>query len=222
MNSNRSIAIGRQEHQQRKITLILQIFWTFLKIGPITFGGGYAMIPAIEREVVKKHKWMNHEDMTDILAVARSVPGAIAINSATLIGYGLAGFWGAIAAMAGILVSTFVFMMMLSLFFVAFRDNAKVHAAFEAVRATIVALIAYAAIKIGKTALIDKTTTVIMLIAVLLLLTGLIHPFLIIIGGGVLGIVAVRIRKALGFSTLLNPPQSRKYKYDDYFIGDGI
>ncbi|MGG1639038.1 chromate transporter [Paenibacillus sp. NRS-1760] len=73
------------------------IFLTFLKIGPVTFGGGYAMIPVIEREVVEKRKWLETRDIADIFAVAESIPGAIGINSATFIGYRVAGIRGALA-----------------------------------------------------------------------------------------------------------------------------
>lgn len=114
--------------------LILDIFFTFLKIGPVTFGGGYAMIPLIEREVVIRKKWVDGSDVTDVFAVAESVPGAIAINSATFIGYRIAGFGGAIAAMAGVMLPTFCIVVMLSLSFLAVKDHPKVEAAFEGIR----------------------------------------------------------------------------------------
>lgn len=134
------------------LKLLLQIFLTFFKIGPMTFGGGYAMIPLIEREVVKRRGWISTRDIADIFAVTESIPGAIAINSATFIGYRLAGARGAIVAMIGVLLPTFCIVVLLSLFFLQVQNHPKVEATFVSIRATIVALITYAAYKIGRIA----------------------------------------------------------------------
>ncbi|MDR4281811.1 chromate transporter, partial [Bacillus subtilis KCTC 1028 = ATCC 6051a] len=98
----------------KKWNLILQIFFVFLKIGPITFGGGYAMIPVIEREIVIKKRWIRPQDVADVLVIAQSVPGAIALNSATFIGYTIAGVQGAVAALIGVLLPTFLIVIGLS------------------------------------------------------------------------------------------------------------
>lgn len=203
--------------------MLIRIFWTFLKIGPVTFGGGYAMIPVIEREVVSRRKWLETTDVGDIFAVAQSVPGAAAINSATFIGYRLAGVGGAVAAMAGILLPTFLVMTGLSLIYMSIRDNPLVAAAFESIRATIVALICYAAIKIGRTAVLDKTTLVLATVTVIVLFVTPIHPVLVLAGGGAAGIGAFYVRRAMGMKTRLEPKRKREeHTYDDYFIGDGI
>lgn len=183
--------------------LLAQIFFTFLRIGPLTFGGGYAMIPLIEREVVERRKWVHTKDIADIFAVAGSVPGAIAINSATFIGYRLAGITGAIIAMVGVLLPTFCIVVLLSIFFLYTRDNPKVEAAFVSIRATIVALITYAAYKIGKTAAVDKMTLSLIIVSVLVMFFMHIHPVLLIIGGGLIGILIVFIRGKLGMETKL-------------------
>jgi chromate transporter len=204
--------------------LLFQIFTTFLKIGPVTFGGGYAMIPLIEREVVEKRKWVRANDIADIFAVSESVPGAIAINSAMFVGYRIAGFLGAMAAMTGIMLPTFCIVVLLSIFFLRVQDNPNVEAAFVSIRATIVALITYAAYKIGKTAMVDKTTLGLIVITVMILLFVHIHPILLILGGGLLGIALVHLRNALGMVTKLehHAEPEQKYKYADYFMGDGI
>ncbi|MFS0726666.1 chromate transporter [Paenibacillus sp. 1P07SE] len=196
-----------------KWRLLWLIFLTFLKIGPITFGGGYAMIPVIEREVVDRRKWLRTHDITDIFAVAESVPGAIAINSATFIGYRIAGVSGAIAAMLGILFPTFCIIIVLSLFFMQMKDHPKIEAAFLSIRATIVALIAYAAYKIGKTAVVDKTTLTMIAITVGLLFLGhgVIHPVLIIVGGAIAGVIVVAIRNRIGLKTVL---EKEEHIYD--------
>ncbi len=179
--------------------LLWAIFITFLKIGPVTFGGGYAMIPLIEREVVAKRKWIKAEDVTDVFAVAESVPGAIAINSATFIGYRIAGPLGAITAMAGILIPTFIIILVLCISYLYLNNNPKMEAAFEGIRPAIVALIAFAAYKIGKMAIIDKTTLFTMCISVGLLLSFSIHPGFIIICGAFVGILLVIAKEKFGY-----------------------
>ena len=181
-----------------KENLIFQIFTTFLKIGPTTFGGGYAMIPMIEREVVTKKKWVKREEITDVFAIAESIPGAIAINSATFIGHQIAGRKGAIAAMLGILLPTFSIVIVLSIGFLYVQDNPRIDAAFQGIRPAIVALITYAGYKIGQTAIYDKTTIVVMVLTVFVLLYLQIHPVLIILIGILLGVILVKMKEALG------------------------
>jgi chromate transporter len=204
------------------LKLLSQIFITFFKISPVTFGGGYAMIPLIEREVVEKRNWIQPKDITDIFAVSESVPGAIAINSATFIGFRLAGVPGAIAAMAGVLLPAFCIVLLLSIFFLKVQDNPKIEAAFISIRATIVALITYAAIKIGKTAVVDKTTVALIGITVAVMYFVHIHPILLILGGGIVGIAIIYFKKKLGMGIKLENESETKYKYADYYVGDGI
>lgn len=176
---------------------LFQIFWSFFKIGPVTFGGGYAMIPLIQREVVEKRKWLKTQDVGDMFTLAESVPGAIAINSATFIGHSIAGVRGAIAAMLGILMPTFLIVIGLSILFINIQDNPIVEEAFLGIRASIVALIVYAAIQIGKTAILDKTTWVLMIVTVLVLLFVHIHPVLIILGGACMGSYLTKVKGKL-------------------------
>lgn len=186
---------------------ILQIFLSFLKIGPVTFGGGYAMIPMIEREVVDKRKWVKSKDVTEVFAIAESVPGAIAINSATFIGYRLAGVWGAVAAMFGVLLPTFIIVVVLSILFLLVNDNPYIESAFVGIRAAIVALIAYAAYKIGLTAVYDKTSLGITAVTIAILFFLHVHPVLMIISGIFTGIIAYQIKNWLGIPTKLEKDQ---------------
>jgi chromate transporter len=204
--------------------LLRQLFTTFLKIGPVTFGGGYAMIPLIEKEVVERRRWIETKHIADIFAVAESVPGAIAVNSAAFVGYHVAGVAGAIAAVTGILLPTFCIVVLLSLFILQVRDNPVIEAAFTSIRATIVALITYAAYKIGKTAVVDKTTAAVVAATVLIMLFTPVHPVVLIIGGALAGIAIVRFRQALGIATRLDDakPSSDTYWDPEYFMGDGI
>ncbi|RXZ84722.1 chromate transporter [Paenibacillaceae bacterium] len=191
------------KHQDKWI--LWRLFISFMKIGPTTFGGGYAVLPIIERETAERRKWLNSEEITDVFSIAGSVPGAIAINSAMLIGYRVAGFAGAAAALAGILLPTFTIIIGLSAIYLVLRDQPKVEAAFLSIRATVVALVVYAAYRIGKTAAIDYPTTAILLLTVGLLYfgSGWIHPALLIVGGAAAGIVIVRTRQRLGKETKL-------------------
>lgn len=199
--------------------LIIQIFLTFFKIGPTTFGGGYAMIPMIEREVVAKKKWVKHEDITDIFAIAESIPGAIAINSATFIGYQIAGRKGAIAALLGILLPTFMIVILLSIGFLYVQGNPRVDAAFQGIRPAIVALITYAGYKIGQTAIYDKTTIVTMILTVCALLMLKIHPVLIILIGMLTGLILVKIKKSLGMDVKFEREMKPK-KMPNHLLGE--
>jgi chromate transporter len=179
---------------------LFQIFWTFFKIGPVTFGGGYAMIPLLEREIVQNKKWIKNEDITDVFALAESIPGAIAINSSTFIGFRIGGIKGAIAALCGVFLPTFCIVILLSMLFLQVQEHPKIEAAFQAIRATIVALIVYAGYMIGKTAIIDKTTFTISSAAMFTLYFFHLHPVVIILTGIFLGIFLVKMKQRLGYS----------------------
>ncbi|WP_088042618.1 chromate transporter [Bacillus sp. EAC] len=166
---------------------LYQIFWSFFKIAPLTFGGGYAMIPLIEKEVVNKNKWLVLEDVSDIFALAQSVPGAIAINSAAFIGHKIGGIRGAIAAVLGVSLPTFFIVLTLGYVYSLLKDQPEINGAFLSIRASIIALIVYAAIKVGKTAIIDKFTFFLCIISIPLLF--FIHPLLAILIGALIGIV---------------------------------
>ncbi len=173
----------------------MQLFWTFLKIGPITFGGGYAMIPLIEREVVEKRKWVDMEEIAEIFALAGTAPGAIAVNAATFIGHKIAGIRGAIVAMIGVLLPTFLIVLILNLIFLSIKGNPHVDAAFQGIRAAVVALIAYAAIKVAKTSILDVSTLILMVSMVVMMVVFHWHPILVIVSGALLGIFIVKIKE---------------------------
>ncbi|MBS4199850.1 chromate transporter [Bacillus sp. FJAT-49732] len=198
--------------------LILQIFLTFLKIGPITFGGGYAMIPMIEREVVIKRKWLQNREVADIFAIAGSAPGAIAINSAVFIGYRIAKIKGAFAALFGVLLPTFLIVILLSITFIYVKGNPIIEAAFQGIRPAVVALIAFAGYKIGRTALYDKTTIVTSILTIAALFYLNIHPVLIILIGIVTGIVLVKVKNSLGIATKLEKESDIKHKKDFFNV----
>lgn len=120
---------------------LLNLFFTFLKIGTFTFGGGYAMIPLIQAEVAEKNKWISDKDILDIVAVAESTPGPIAINCATFIGYKVCGFIGAALATLAVVLPSFIIISLIALVLRRFQDIKIVKYAFFGVRAGVLALI---------------------------------------------------------------------------------
>ena len=117
------------------------LFATFLKIGAFTFGGGYAMIPLIQRETVENKKWITEEDILEIIAIAESTPGPIAINSATFVGYRTCGFWGAVCATVGVALPSFVVILAISYVLNAFQELKAVQYAFNGIRVGVLALL---------------------------------------------------------------------------------
>jgi len=133
-----------------KFKKVLGLFLTFLKIGAFTFGGGYAMIPVIQREIVEKHGWISDDDILDIIAIAESTPGPIAINSATFVGYQVAGFWGSVASTFGVVLPAFTIIYIISFFLRQFEELKAIKYAFIGIRAGVLSLLINAVIKMGK------------------------------------------------------------------------
>ncbi len=117
------------------------LFGSFLKIGAFTFGGGYAMIPLIEREVIDRRGWIERREFLDLLTLAQSVPGPISLNTAVFVGYRLRGLRGAAASLLGTVLPSFVIILAIALFFAGIRDNHYIDAAFRGMRPAVVALI---------------------------------------------------------------------------------
>ncbi len=126
---------------KNKFKACLSLLLCFMKIGAFTFGGGYAMIPLIQRETVEKKNWISDEDILDIVALAESTPGPIAINAATFIGYKVGGFFGAFSATLGVVLPSFAIILAISSVLSQFREIKAVQYAFEGIRAGVLALI---------------------------------------------------------------------------------
>lgn len=148
-----------------KMKILFEIYITFLKLGSMSFGGGYAMLSLMEREVVEEKKWVDKEKIVDIFAVAESLPGAIALNSSAFVGFSIAGISGAVTALVGNLSSPVAIVLALSLIYNQIKDLPVVVSAFTGIYPAIVGLILYAAYKIGKTAIKDSAGIVISLAA---------------------------------------------------------
>lgn len=138
------------ENHGNKWCNIRKLFLAFLKIGAFTFGGGYAMIPLIQKEVVEKEKWISEDDLLEIIAIAESTPGPIAVNSATFVGYRVAGFWGSFFATLGVSLPSFVIILVISHILRIFEQFQPVSNAFVGIRAAVLALILSAFWKLFK------------------------------------------------------------------------
>lgn len=121
--------------------VLLEIFWSFMKIGAFTFGGGYAMIPLIQLEVINRRCWLTATEFSDLLTLAQAAPGPISLNTAVFVGYKQHGYGGALAAVLGVVLPSFFIILMVALFFANMRDNVWVDAAFRGMRPAVVALI---------------------------------------------------------------------------------
>ena len=126
---------------ESKMKRLWLLFLTFFKIGGFTFGGGYAMIPLIQKETVENRKWITDDDILEIIAIAESTPGPVAINSATFVGYRTAGFWGAVCATLGVVLPSFVIILAISYVLETFQELKAVQYAFNGIRAGVLALL---------------------------------------------------------------------------------
>lgn len=155
-----------------------------MKIGAFTFGGGWAMIPIIEREVVDKHNWITREDFIDELAVAQSLPGILAVNISVLVGNKLRGIKGSIAAGIGTILPSFVIILLIAMFFAHIYDNPTVASIFKGIRPAVVALIVAPVLSTARAAHINRYTIIIPIaVALAIWLGGLSPVWCIIIGG---------------------------------------
>ncbi len=166
------------------------LFLTFFKIGAFTFGGGYAMIPLIQKEVVESKGWITDEDILDIFAIAESTPGPIAINSATFVGYKIAGVFGSFCATLGVVLPSFVVISLISLVLREFSEIQAVKFAFRGIRAGVLALIVKALISMYKQCPKYAYTYVLMGAALILSAFVSINAIYIILGCGIFGLAA--------------------------------
>jgi chromate transporter len=193
-----------KDMKNNKLKLLIEIYISFLKLGCVGFGGGYSMIPLIEREVVEEKKWVDKEKIVDIFAVAESLPGATALNSSAFVGYSVAGVPGAIAALLGNMMPSVIIVLIMSTIFVKYSTYPGVRAAFRGIYPVILGLITYAAYKIGKTAIRDVIGIIIAVLAFIGALFLHLEPIPLIIAGAAAGItisyvkVFLRVRKHAG------------------------
>ncbi|MBE6281964.1 MAG: chromate transporter [Bacteroides sp.] len=172
----------------------IEAFCTFFKIGLFTIGGGYAMVPLIEEEVVNKKKWLIQEDFIDLLAVSQSVPGVFAVNISIFIGYKLKKFPGALALALGAILPSFLIILGIALFFQRFKEYEAVENIFKGIRPAVVALIAAPTFTLAKSAKINKYNVWIPIISALLIWLMGVSPVYIIAIAGIGGFIYGKIK----------------------------
>ena len=169
--------------------IYLKVFMTFFKIGLFSFGGGYAMLPLIQQEVVDIHNWVSAKEFIDIVAISQVTPGPIAINSATYIGFKTSGILGSISATFGVSMPSIIIMLIISRFFMKFKDNKYVEDAFLGLRPATIGLIASAAILVAYGAFIDYKSVIIFLVAFVASYKYKVDPILMTIIAGIAGYI---------------------------------
>lgn len=158
------------------LNIYLDLFLTFAKVGVCTFGGGYAMLPILQREVVEKKNWATNEELTDYFAVGQCTPGIIAVNTATFIGYKYKGVWGGILATLGVVFPSLIIITAIAAFLSNFAEYAVVRHALAGINAAVVALIASSVLKLGKTTLKNAVSVgIFVVVLVLAKLSGLLN-----------------------------------------------
>ncbi|MGI6611626.1 MAG: chromate transporter [Limnochordia bacterium] len=177
---------------------LVEVFVTFARIGAFTFGGGLAMLPLFEREVIDSKGWISREEVLDIYAISQSIPGVIAGNAAAFIGYRLAGIAGAVAALMGVMVPSLIVIIAIATYFTQFRENFYVAKALQGARASVAALIILAAVRIGRASLKNTFSVVLATLALLMALLTDVDMIYVILAGGLLGMFACRITSGGG------------------------
>lgn len=174
--------------------LLLQMFLTFAKVGVMTFGGGYAMLPILQREVVENKGWATEEELVDYFAIGQCTPGVIAVNTATFIGQKLKGTWGAIFATLGVVFPSLIIISLLAGVIEAFSHLTWVQNAFGGIRVCVCVLIANAVVKLYKKAVVDVPTFIIFLIVAAGSVFLSLSPMIFVLLAAIAGIIL----KALG------------------------
>ena len=171
---------------------LLSLFLSFAKVGVMTFGGGYAMIPILEREIVENRKWASSEELMDYYAVGQCTPGVIAVNTATFIGYRVAGPAGGVAATLGVVFPSGMIICLIAGILTNFADIPAVKSAFTAIRVCVCVLIFNAVVKLWKGAVKDKAGLVLFLIVFVLSLFFDISPVIFVLFCALAGLVLTR------------------------------
>lgn len=177
----------KKKVEKQMNNVYIDSFKTFFKIGLFTFGGGYAMIPMIESEVVDKKKWVEKEEFLDMIAIAQSCPGVFAINASIFIGYKLRKTRGAICTSLGTALPSFLIILLIAMFFHSFMDVPWVAAMFRGIRPAVVALIAVPTFNLAKSAKISLSNCWIPIVSALLIWGIGVNPIYIIIAAGIGG-----------------------------------
>jgi chromate transporter len=169
------------------VKALADLFLTFAQVGSITFGGGYAMLPALQREIVDKKQWSTEEELMDCYAIGQCTPGAIAVNTATFIGYRHAGILGGIAATLGVIAPSILIITLIALFLTQFARLPVIMHAFAGIRVCVSVLILDSVVRLGKRSVVDLRCALVFLVILALSLLTSISPALLVILSGIFG-----------------------------------
>lgn len=168
---------------------LLKLFFTFAKIGAFTFGGGYAMLSILQKEIVDVNKWATEEELLDYYAIAQCTPGIIAVNTATFVGVKQKGVIGGIVATIGLVIPSIIIITIIAAFIKNFLDYEIVDHIFGGIKAAVAALIVDAVITIGKKSMIDKVCIGLAIVSFILSAVFSVSPVILVIGGAAVGLI---------------------------------
>ncbi|MFR2265873.1 chromate transporter [uncultured Clostridium sp.] len=169
--------------------LLVKLYLAFLKIGTFSFGGGYAMLPFIQKEIVEKNNWISSTEFTDIIGISQMTPGPVAINSATFVGYKISGVIGSIVATLGVITTSFILVVIINRILDKFKEFKMVQAALLGMKPALIALIIYAFWDLAIDAYKDWKSIFITVIIAVVLWSKKVHPILVIVIAAIFGLV---------------------------------
>ena len=187
-----------KEDKKEQHTSLFKLFITFAKMGAVTFGGGYAMLPILQREVVEKNKWCTDEEILDYFAVGQCTPGIIAVNTATFIGYKTRGILGGIIATLGLVFPSIVIISIIYNILAIFQSNAYVQYALSGIQVSVAALITVSVVKLAKKSIVDYITAILAIASFVLMVLFDLSPILFVVGSILIGIAVSALKAKKG------------------------
>lgn len=176
------------------MTKLSALFWTFARVGALTFGGGYAMLPMFERELVEKQGWVDQEEILDYFAIGQCTPGLIAVNTATFVGYKQRGVAGGIVATLGLIAPSIVIILIIAALLTSFADEPVVRSAFAGIRVAVGVLLINAVAKLIKSNVKDAAGIILCVLAFALIAFAGVSPVFVVLGAALTGIVRGRLK----------------------------
>ena len=169
--------------------ILIKLYFVFLKIGTFSFGGGYAMLPFMKREIVENNCWISMSQFSDIIGISQMTPGPVAINSATFVGYKVGGVGGSVVATLGVITTSFILVTIINKILDKFKESITVKAILAGMRPILIALIIYAFIDLAKESYVDLKSIIITIIIGIILVSKKVHPILVIVIAAILGLI---------------------------------
>lgn len=169
--------------------ILIKLYFVFLKIGTFSFGGGYAMLPFMQREIVENNYWISMSQFSDIIGISQMTPGPVAINSATFVGYKVGGVGGSLVATLGVITTSFILVTIINKILDKFKESITVKAMLAGMRPILIALIIYAFIDLAKESYVDLKSIIITIIIGIILVSKKVHPILVIVIATILGLI---------------------------------